>query len=215
MKDAYQQRYGKTSNAGFNLFAGAAGGVVTSFITNPIWVIKARMQTQLKGDALYYRHFADGLTQLIRKEGMKGMYRGIIPSILGVPHGSIQFMAYDELRKRLVLWLGNEDRVNDAHFVLLGAVSKVIASTATYPAQLLRTRMQAQRNPLSYSGLVQVAKATLKHEGIFGFYKGWVPTALRVTPASCVTFVVYERCMKWSKEFLSRRRLQKSSLARA
>ncbi|WAR15879.1 MFTC-like protein [Mya arenaria] len=30
------------------------------------------------------------------------------------------------------------------------------------------------------------------HEGMHGFYKGLVPGLLRVTPACCITFVVYE-----------------------
>lgn len=31
-----------------------------------------------------------------------------------------------------------------------------------------------------------------RHEGVRGFYKGMLPTLLRVTPATAITFVVYE-----------------------
>ena len=31
-----------------------------------------------------------------------------------------------------------------------------------------------------------------RYEGAKGFYKGLVPNLLRVTPACCITFVVYE-----------------------
>lgn len=31
-----------------------------------------------------------------------------------------------------------------------------------------------------------------RNEGLLGFYKGVVPNLIRVTPACCITFVVYE-----------------------
>jgi len=31
-----------------------------------------------------------------------------------------------------------------------------------------------------------------RYEGVKGFYKGLIPGVLRVTPACCITFVVYE-----------------------
>ena len=31
-----------------------------------------------------------------------------------------------------------------------------------------------------------------RHEGIGAFYKGMLPTLLRITPATAITFVVYE-----------------------
>lgn len=30
------------------------------------------------------------------------------------------------------------------------------------------------------------------YEGLTGFYKGFIPNLLRVTPACCITFLVYE-----------------------
>lgn len=32
----------------------------------------------------------------------------------------------------------------------------------------------------------------LRNEGAAGFYKGIIPNIIRVTPACCITFVVYE-----------------------
>jgi hypothetical protein len=31
-----------------------------------------------------------------------------------------------------------------------------------------------------------------RHEGLYGFYRGLVPGTVRVLPATCITFVVYE-----------------------
>jgi solute carrier family 25 folate transporter 32 len=83
----------------------------------------------------------------------------------------------------------------------MGAISKIFATIMTYPYQVIRSRLQNQRDgttscPL-YRGVLDVIRQTWKYEGLRGYYKGLVPTVVRVTPASCVIFVVYEKLFKW------------------
>jgi len=40
---------------------------------------------------------------------------------------------------------------------------------------------------------------TAREEGVRGFFRGLLPTALRVAPASALTFVVYEETLKAMK----------------
>jgi solute carrier family 25 folate transporter 32 len=92
------------------------------------------------------------------------------------------------------------------------ALSKLIAVIATYPYRLMRTRMQDQHH--EHNGAIDILIRTwrlvflfvrildllilffksfkFRYEGIRGFYKGMLPTLLRVTPATAITFVVYE-----------------------
>ncbi len=37
----------------------------------------------------------------------------------------------------------------------------------------------------------------IRNEGLLGFYKGVVPNLIRVTPACCITFVVYENVSRF------------------
>lgn len=43
---------------------------------------------------------ADGLHRIIKYEGVQGLFKGTIMSIIGVSNGAIQFMAYEELKKQ-------------------------------------------------------------------------------------------------------------------
>ena len=48
--------------------------------------------------------FADALVRIGREEGLKGLYKGVGPSLLLVSHGALQFMTYEELKKRMAAW---------------------------------------------------------------------------------------------------------------
>jgi solute carrier family 25 folate transporter 32 len=57
------------------------------------------MCTTSAQDSGAYRGLLDGLTQIARKEGLRGLYRGMVPALFGVSHGAVQFMAYEEMKK--------------------------------------------------------------------------------------------------------------------
>lgn len=87
-------------------------------------------------------------------------------------------------------------------------VSYRIASTVTYPLQVVKSRMQQRSEfvELTSDGELRVVKrqytsirSTFKRiwrkEGSSGFFKGCIPNAIRVAPSAAITFVVYEAVM--------------------
>jgi len=84
------------------------------------------------------------------------------------------------------------------------SVSKMIASVATYPHEVLRTRLQIQKNQLKsssssksvlFEGLLPTFRRILREEGLKGFYRGMGVNLLRTVPSSAVTLLVYEKIM--------------------
>eukprot|EP01095_Lingulamoeba_sp_RSL-Kostka_P007322 TRINITY_DN2319_c0_g1_i1.p1 TRINITY_DN2319_c0_g1~~TRINITY_DN2319_c0_g1_i1.p1 ORF type:complete len:316 (+),score=74.06 TRINITY_DN2319_c0_g1_i1:78-1025(+) len=180
-----------------------AGGFGSAILTNPIWVIKTRMQLQTYNDPSNYKNMFDAFRSIYQKEGIKGLYKGLVPSLFGVTHGSIQFVIYEEM-KHLFVKFNNKNNINqktdyDLSFIqglISGGLSKIAATTATYPYGVIKSRIQALPSQASKientSGVIKLIITTLKKEKFLGFYRGYGVCILRVTPASAFTFACYE-----------------------
>ena len=79
-------------NAAEHLFASASSGIITAFMTNPLWVLKTRWTS----GAQNYPGVIEGLRRIGREEGIRGLYKGTILALVGVSNGAIQFMTYEE-----------------------------------------------------------------------------------------------------------------------
>ncbi|XP_030496254.2 folate transporter 1, chloroplastic isoform X2 [Cannabis sativa] len=214
--DRAKQRYsrnreGKLSPGLHLASAGEAGGLVC-LCTNPIWLVKTRLQLQ---NPLHqtrpYSGIYDALRTIMREEGWRALYKGIVPGLFLVSHGAIQFTAYEELRKVIVDFksrkstekFGSSDAVlNSIDYAALGASSKIAAILLSYPFQVMRSRLQQRPSSEGipkYVDTWHVVKETVRFEGVRGFYKGITPNLLKNVPAASITFIVYENVLKLLK----------------
>ncbi|KAG8175154.1 hypothetical protein JTE90_012993 [Oedothorax gibbosus] len=188
----------KTLGAGSHMLAAAEAGVITLFITNPIWVVKTRMCLQYSTStglppSKHYTGMLDALVKVYRHEGIPGMYKGLIPGMFGVSHGALQFCAYEEMKKKYISYyqLPVDDKLGTMQYLSFAALSKLFAASVTYPYQVIRARLQDQYK--EYSGVSEVIKRTWRYEGVRGFYKGLPAYFLHVTPNICIVFLIYEK----------------------
>lgn len=169
-------------------------GALTAICTNPIWVIKTRMLSTSSSHPGAYSSVIDGTQQIYKSEGIRGFYRGLLPSLFGVSHGALQFMAYEQLKiYRASSKPDGQRNLNAVDFLLLSGLAKIFAGSATYPYQVVRARLQTYDADRTYKGARDVLSQIWKREGWRGFYKGLGPNLLRVLPSTWVTFLVYEK----------------------
>ncbi|XP_061920311.1 solute carrier family 25 member 32-like [Entelurus aequoreus] len=190
VKDGHQTELSATQH----LVSAAEAGILTLTLTNPIWVTKTRLVLQYSSDPTrkQYKGMLDALVKIYRTEGVSGLYKGYVPGLFGTSHGALQFMAYEQLKRRYKRYktVPSDAKLNTLENITTAALSKIFAVGMTYPYQVVRARLQDQHN--TYNGMVDVIRRTWRNEGAIGFYKGIIPNLIRVTPASCITFVVYE-----------------------
>ncbi|KAG8944373.1 hypothetical protein FRC00_010603, partial [Tulasnella sp. 408] len=137
---------------------------------------------------------------IIRVEGIRGLYKGLSASYLGVTEGTIQWVLYERLKKKVAgqggatEWLG-----------MLGAAgaAKFTASLITYPHEVLRTRLRQDPPILNgvpkpkYTGLYQTLRLVLAEEGAAALYGGLSAHLLRVIPNAAIMYTVYETFIRY------------------
>lgn len=141
---------GKES-AWVHLCSAAFAGAITGTATNPIWLVKTRLQldkhSHADGKGRQYKNALDCTMQTIRKEGIKGLYRGLTASYLGVTESTLQWMLYEQMkislanREERLVASGKEPTVWDQTVQWTGKVSaagtaKFVAALITYPHEV-------------------------------------------------------------------------------
>ncbi|KAJ1720689.1 Mitochondrial dicarboxylate transporter [Coemansia erecta] len=180
------------------LLSGAAGGL----IGNPAEILNVRMQNDralpphLRRN---YKNALDGLVTMLRTEGWRSLAIGVGPSVLRATLASAsQFVSYDVFKRRL-LEGGLEDSTG-VHFAASFAAG-LVATTVCSPADVIKSRsMAALRGGQAGGGRAPSLWATCleiyRHEGPRAFFKGWLPSYVRLCPQLVITFVIYEKLRK-------------------
>jgi solute carrier family 25 folate transporter 32 len=175
MKDIiqnYRGPHGKLTSLDYFAASGTSG-VLSAILTNPIWVIKTRMLSTGRNAPGAYAGMWHGLGEILRQDGPKGLWRGLVPSLFGISHGAVQFAAYEQLKNyRAKEYAGHKERLTNWDFLALSGISKCFAGSVTYPYQVVRVRLQMYNAESTYTGAKDAVLQTWRNEGIRGFYKG-------------------------------------------
>lgn len=212
LSDYFGYHDAKQTPWGIHLTAAAVAGVATGTATNPIWLVKTRLQLDKSnaqhGQGRQYKNSWDCIKQTVRHEGIRGLYKGLSASYLGVTESTLQWVMYEQMKMFLArreaakrqdaahvhsvwddmeLWGG---RIGSA------GLAKLMAAAATYPHEVVRTRLRQAptvsvgdgKVQMKYTGLVQCFKVVWKEEGMAGLYGGLTPHLLRVVPSAAIMF---------------------------
>jgi solute carrier family 25 (mitochondrial folate transporter), member 32 len=141
------------------MYSSVIAGACSTTATNPIWVIKTRMMSMSSSTAtsegiltpFRYTSTLDAARTMYRKEGLGVFYSGLAAAMLGLTHVAVQFPLYEYLKKEFTGFEMGEappesgKEAHNAISVLMASfISKVCATTATYPHEVLRARMYTQ-----------------------------------------------------------------------
>lgn len=178
------------------------GGVAGAFgmsIATPFDVVRTRFIAQDHNTG--YKSIFDALSSIIRKEGVRGLFRGLVPSVTAIaPNAAIQFGTYNFLLERYKTFM-EVDQISRHIILMAGTFSGIIAKTCIYPLDLTKKRLQIQdfqthrttygKNIMT-TGMLDCLRKTFVEERLSGLYKGLSPAVIKSGMMSGFYFFFYE-----------------------
>ncbi|XP_057523083.1 uncharacterized protein LOC130802966 isoform X1 [Amaranthus tricolor] len=183
------------------LLAGGIAGAVSKTCTAPLARLTILFQIQgMHSDASTLRKpcIWREASRVIHEEGIRAFWKGNLVTIAHrLPYSSVSFYSYEQYKNVLQSLPGLESNSENisAHIIVHlagGFLAGVTAATATYPLDLVRTRLAAQTNVIYYKGIGHTLRTICKEEGALGLYKGLGATLLSVGPNIAISFTVYD-----------------------
>ena len=192
-----------TSHHLIHLCSAITAGALGDIVTNPFWVVRTRIQTlylHSERNVIAVNGSQSGVStmemfhRIYRNEGIAAFYKGLTASFLGLSHVAIQFPMYEYLKKEMKLYRSKSGETREyvlmLDIVFTSLLAKLVASLVTYPHEVLRSRLQDDRN--KFGSIVETVKKIVRKEGVFNLWSGYKVNLVRIFPATISTFVAYE-----------------------
>ncbi|KAJ8593256.1 mitochondrial carrier [Rhizopogon salebrosus TDB-379] len=172
---------------GWELAAGGMAGGCQVVFTNPLEIVKIRLQIQ--GEAAKIEGAVQkGAVHIVRQLGIVGLYKGASACLLrDIPFSAIYFTAYSHLKKDVF-----HDGYNGKQLSFL----ETLGSAAT---DVVKTRLQveARQGQTHYKGLTDAFIKINREEGFKALFKGGPARVLRSSPQFGFTLLAYEYLQKY------------------
>ncbi|XP_053186967.1 mitochondrial brown fat uncoupling protein 1 [Scomber japonicus] len=175
------------------ILAGCTTGAMAVSFAQPTDVVKVRFQAQmnLDGVARRYTGTMQAYRHIFQNEGLRGLWKGTLPNITrNALVNCTELVTYDLIKEAILRHKLMSDNL-PCHFVSAfgaGFVTTVIAS----PVDVVKTRYM-NSPPGQYKSAINCAWTMMTKEGPTAFYKGFVPSFLRLGSWNVVMFVSFEQ----------------------
>lgn len=192
------------------LGAGACAGIIAMSATYPMDLVRGRLTVQTESSPRQYRGIFHALSSVLREEGFRALYKGWLPSVIGVvPYVGLNFAVYESLKDYLIknkpFGLAEDSELSVTTRLACGAAAGTVGQTVAYPLDVVRRRMQmvgwkdaasivtgGGKSKAEYNGMIDTFRKTVRHEGVGALYKGLIPNSVKVVPSIAIAFVTYE-----------------------
>eukprot|EP01102_Stenamoeba_stenopodia_P006676 TRINITY_DN1851_c0_g1_i1.p1 TRINITY_DN1851_c0_g1~~TRINITY_DN1851_c0_g1_i1.p1 ORF type:complete len:336 (-),score=74.32 TRINITY_DN1851_c0_g1_i1:168-1142(-) len=178
----------------YEILAGAGAGFTQVVATTPYELVKVRLQTD-KG------HGGKGIFDIVKELGFRKMFTGYGATLLrDVPFSAAYFASYSHLKK---VFADENGKNSVPSLFIAGTSAGVICAGGVTPADVIKTRLQAQANRtpepgvVFYKGIRDCFVRTLREEGPKALFKGVTPRVLIVAPLFGIALMVYEVLQKY------------------
>lgn len=169
----------------------SAGALEATFVVTPMETFKVRLIHDKFMPKPNYRNLFHGIGTIFRKEGFRGCYKGLLPTILKQSSNQgVRFLVYEDAHKIIKQYVPNTFIAN----FLSGSVAGAASVMVNNPIDVVKTNMQGLRTD-EFNGFIGCFKYIWKKNGIMGFYRGVAPRLARVILDVSLTFALWNFVM--------------------
>eukprot|EP00892_Ulva_mutabilis_P001045 jgi/Ulvmu1/10941/UM007_0120.1 len=153
------------------LAAGACAGMLSTLVTYPLDSLRLRLAVDPAATSIPV-----AIRALVREGGARAFYRGLGPALCGIaPYMALELATYDSLPQ-------------DIPAFARGFTAALLATSCCYPLDTIRRRIQVHTGSI---GVAQVVQDAWTKEGLRGFYRGFLPNALKNLPNKGIRLSVF------------------------
>ncbi|KAJ3020678.1 hypothetical protein HKX48_000407 [Thoreauomyces humboldtii] len=179
------------------VLAGLGAGVAEAvFAVTPTETIKTKLIHDQNQPNPKYKGLVHGTREIVRTEGIGGIYRGVTAVIAKQgANSAVRLTTYGLLKERAQARypLGTRTPwwVNFGN----GAIAGIVTVYTTMPLDVLKTRMQALDAGTNYRNSAHCLYRITTEEGVRALWKGATPRLGRLIFSGGIVFTVYESVM--------------------
>ncbi|XP_043723108.1 mitochondrial arginine transporter BAC2-like [Telopea speciosissima] len=193
--------------------AGFGTGALQSLLLTPVELVKIRLQLQQTTGRSSHKH--QSIDQqgspvslakyIFRREGMKGLYRGLtITALRDAPAHGFYFWTYEYTREKFHPGCRKNGQESLQTMLFAGGLAGVASWVCCYPLDVVKTRLQSQMQspldnpPPKYLGIIDCFRKSVKEEGFRVLWRGLGTAIARAFVVNGAIFAAYEislRCL--------------------
>eukprot|EP01029_Cantina_marsupialis_P027333 TRINITY_DN760_c0_g1_i1.p1 TRINITY_DN760_c0_g1~~TRINITY_DN760_c0_g1_i1.p1 ORF type:complete len:215 (+),score=44.92 TRINITY_DN760_c0_g1_i1:361-1005(+) len=168
------------------VLAGMGAGTCQVIATNPMEIVKIRLQVQSTLPAAEQM----SAKQVVSHLGLRGLYRGAAVTMMrDVPFSMMFFPGYANLNAWFEKKLGRQALWAS---LLSGCLAGAFASGAVTPMDVIKTRLQVKGGAKLYNGFLDCFSKVVANEGPSALFRGLVPRACVQAPLFGIALLAYE-----------------------
>ncbi|PIA64289.1 hypothetical protein AQUCO_00100043v1 [Aquilegia coerulea] len=196
-----------------DLLAGSAAGGTAVICTYPLDLARTKLAYQVgnRGNLRTgvnnslaqpsYHGIKDVFKCVYKEGGVRALYRGVGPTLIGIlPYAGLKFYIYEELKRRVP----EEHQKSVMLRLSCGALAGLFGQTFTYPLDVVRRQMQvqslqasAQQGGPGYKGTMEGLTTIVRNQGWGQLFAGLSINYLKVVPSVAIGFTAYDLMKSW------------------
>ncbi|KAH8923443.1 ATP:ADP antiporter [Atractiella rhizophila] len=187
-KDTFKQMFSYKKDEGLakraygNVMSGGLAGMSSSVFVYSLDYARTRLSAdgKKKGGERQFNGLVDVYKKTLKAEGVAGLYRGFVPSVIGIfVYRGAYFGGYDTLKETMLV---GKLEGNFVLSFLLGWVATTSAGLLAYPLDTVRRRMMmtvGSEDGVRYKNMIDCTVKIYQAEGMKTFFRGGAANILR------------------------------------